>query len=111
MKIMLAVSALLLASAARAALPCQLTPQDYSAIAESQSKLNQGTIETLPAEKQKLLCDTRAFVGKVSKSRGAIDKIDTYSPYYLSPAERDTVNFAVDALLEQRFRKKGIAIA
>ena len=111
MKILLAAVTLLLASAAKAELPCQLTDNDYASLAASDSKLNADGVKALAPKKQSLLCNSRAFLNVVDQSHGKINKIDTYSPFYLSPAERSRVNKAVDALLQSQLSQKGIEIA
>jgi len=105
-----AASLLLLTSAARAELPCELTDDDYASLAQSASQLTPDAIQALPAAKQQLLCQTRQFRKLVDDSDGVIQKPQKYSPYYLNPAEKTRVSRAVDAAIQRRIAGAGVSV-
>ena len=109
MRLLIAAAVLACAGAAQAA-SCRLTGADYASLAESKSKLTQEGVEGLSPAKQALLCKTRAFLKRVDGNGGRLDKLDTYSPFYLTGEERDRVNRAVDAILQSYLADKGIKI-
>lgn len=94
-------------AAARAELPCVLTPADLQALAQSPSHLDADSAEALPPKKQKLLCETRAFMKLVDRL-GRIDDMGIYSQHYLSPAEYARMEKASNDFIERTLRSKGL---
>jgi hypothetical protein len=106
MKILLAAA--LLSTAASAAPPCALSDADRQALAASPAKLDAAAAAALPAAKQALICDTRAFLRQIDAQNGRVEKVGSYSPRYLSPDENARVTAAVDEFINRALAAKGI---
>jgi len=112
MKILLAVATVLLASAAYAGdLPCQLTDEDYQSLSQSSSQVTRESANSLSAERQQMLCQTRALYHKAADNGGYLEKSEHYSPTFLSSSERTLVNKAINDVIKRSFGLSGVAIA
>ncbi len=94
----LAAAAVVSSTAAEA---CTPSTSDFDALAASPSHLTPGEFSALSPERQELVCSTRAFIKQIDAQKGVMNKIETYSMKYLSPAENDRI---VQATNEHLFR-------
>jgi hypothetical protein len=82
----LAALVTLIATSAQAQ-SCDLSANDIASLAASPSHLAAQGFQALPPEKQKMVCDTRAYVRLLEAQNGVINYLPDYSLKYLSPAE------------------------
>jgi len=87
------------ASAASAAMPCQLTADDFNSLADSPSKLTEQQADSLPDDTKATLCRTREFYHTVVQQNGNISRSEHYSPDFLTKKEFDIVSSAVNAFI------------
>jgi hypothetical protein len=81
---------------------CNLTNDDFEALAGSPSHLTSGEFSALSPEGQELVCSTRAIIKKIDAQKGVMNKSEMamkYNRKYLMPAEVDRLVVATNKYL------------
>ncbi|MBI5630991.1 MAG: hypothetical protein HY921_08915 [Elusimicrobia bacterium] len=103
-------AACLALSAAAPARACELNDTDYASLAQSKSQVTRQNFGKLSEKQKKTLCNTRAFLKKVS-SGAKIDcgAIPIWSYRYLTDEEFDRLDKVTTRCIVEELDKKGLA--
>jgi hypothetical protein len=66
---------------------CDLSATDVASLAASPSHLTAQGFQALSPEKQKMVCETRAYIREIETHNGAINDLSDHSLKYESPTE------------------------
>jgi hypothetical protein len=96
----------LVVSSTAAMAGCDLTAADFKSLQLSDSHIaDENGVNQLDNRNHALLCSTRRLWREVRATRGKLRARPSYSPYYLSPAEKVVVTPAVDAWIQKNILK------
>ncbi len=96
-------------SASAAELPCQLTDQDYAALAAPSTpppvrrkpQLSRDDVQAKPADVQQDICVTRRFVNAINTRGGQLrrEDIPDYDPQYVTDEEYRSMQGVISQIL------------
>ena len=86
---------------------CNLSDNDFKALAASPSLLTPSKFSALAPKQQEMVCSTRAFIKKIDAQKGVMDKDEEYYIKYLSPAENDRIVRATNEHLYRLLKAGG----
>lgn len=101
---LLAASVVVFSTACQA---CNLSDNDFKALAASPSHLTPSQFSALAPKQQEMVCTTRAFIQKIDAQKGVMNKDEEYYIKYLSPAENERIVKATNEHLYRLLKAGG----
>jgi hypothetical protein len=98
---LLAASVIMFSTASQA---CNLSDNDFKALAASPSHLTRSDFDALTPARLKAVCDTRTFIAYVDAQKGVIEDIMPYSTKWLTSEENARIVAASDAYVEKMIK-------